>query len=84
MSTHELQQLIHQQGEFHFIDGRQETGMIISRYNIPEGRVEYFFIPNNRVEEYKRSIANHNSDAHIQFGIEVDVANIAKFRRLAA
>ncbi|MEY4593940.1 MAG: hypothetical protein RIQ47_350 [Bacteroidota bacterium] len=84
MSTHELHQLIHQQGIFQFFDGRQEEGMIISRYNIRQGRVEYYFIPNSKLEDYMKANANHTSDAHLRFGNEVDVANIAKFRRLVA
>ena len=84
MSTHELQQLIHQHGVFQFNDGRQENGMIISRYNIREGRLEYFFIPNSLLDEYKKAVANHQQDAHIRFGHVVEVSNIAAVRLTAA
>lgn len=84
MSTHELHQLMHQKAIFHFNDGREEKGMIVSRYNIREGRVEYFFIPANLLEEYNKAMANHQHDAHIRFGHVVEVSNISAVRLSAA
>ncbi len=77
MSTHEIQNLICHKGQFTFIDGNQDEGMIICRYNIPEAQIEYYFIPSMNVIAYQaaRSHAEHN--AHMKLGNKIDIGKIS-------
>ena len=64
MGTHEIQSLICQKGQFTFQDGNQDEGMIISRYNISEAMIEYYFIPTGNLLAYQAARSHSNLDAH--------------------
>lgn len=84
MSTREIQQFIHQSGQFIFADGRQKMGMIVARYNIKEAKVEYYFIPAENEVAYRTAQAHHQLEAHSQFGNQVDVNGVLSATMLAA
>ena len=84
MSTRELQQFIYQLGLFIFSDGSKDEGMIVARYNIREGRVEYFFIPAGNVIAYRSARSHHDLDAHRKLGIPLDVNSISSAQLLSA
>ena len=76
MSIREMQNLISQNGKFTFIDGNTDEGMIVSRYNIPEARIEYYFIPSNNVTAYQAARSHYQLDAHIKLGRPVNESSI--------
>ncbi len=76
MSIREMQNLISQTGKFTFIDGNTDEGMIVSRYNIPEARIEYYFIPAKNVVAYQSARSHHEMDAHIKLGMPVNETTI--------
>jgi hypothetical protein len=82
MSTHEIQDLIFHKGLFTFNDGRQDEGMLISRYNIPEAQVEYYFIPSMNVVAYQAARSHSDALAHKKLGMMVDIGNILNAKLL--
>ncbi len=77
MSTHEIQHLICHNGQFTFIDGRQDEGMIISRYNISEARIEYYFIPSMNLLAYQAAKSHAQNDAYQKLGMMIDIGEIS-------
>lgn len=82
MSTRELQQFIFQEGLFFFSDGKQDQGMVVSRYNIPEAKVEYYFIPAGHVLAYNSARSQHDLNAHRKLGFLVDANSITSAKLL--
>ena len=82
MSTHEIQNLVFQKGQFTFSDGKQNEGMIISRYNIPQGRVEYYLIPTSNMLAYQAARSHHELDAHKKLGMVVEIGNIMQAKMI--
>ena len=76
MSTHEIQHLICHKGQFTFIDGNQDEGMIISRYNIGAAEIEYYFITSMNVLAYQAARSHSQNDAHKKLGMMIDIGNI--------
>ncbi|HRH67134.1 MAG TPA: hypothetical protein PLU53_12605 [Bacteroidia bacterium] len=76
MSIREMQNLISQTGMFTFIDGNTDEGMIVSRYNIPEAKIEYYFIPSKNVIAYQSARSHHELDAHRKLGRPVNESTI--------
>jgi len=76
MSRREIQQYIHHPGLFTFKDGKSDQGMIIVRYNIPEGKIEYYFIPEQNMVAYRSARSNHDLNAHRILGTRIDVEEI--------
>ena len=77
MSTHEILNLICHKGQFTFIDGKQDEGMIISRYNIVAAQIEYYFIPSMNVIAYQAARSHSANDAHKNLGMRIDIGNIS-------
>jgi hypothetical protein len=77
MSTHEIQNLICHNGQFTFIDGKQDEGMIISRYNISAAQIEYYFIPSMNVLAYQAARSHSEANAHQKLGMQIDIGNIS-------
>ena len=77
MSTHEIQHLIYHTGQFTFIDGKQDEGMIISRYNIGAAQIEYYFIPSMNVIAYQAARSHAEADAHKKLGMMINIGDIS-------
>ena len=77
MSTHEIEHLICHKGRFTFINGKQDEGMIISRYNIPAAQIEYYFIPSANLLAYQAARSHSSRDAHKKLGLMIDIENIS-------
>lgn len=60
MSTKEIHDYVHQQGIITFSDGNKNEGIIIAKYNIAASRIEYFFVPTSKLQEYKRANDSHD------------------------
>jgi hypothetical protein len=82
MSIREMQNIIYQQGLFTFQDGRKDEGMVVSRYNIPEARVEYYFIPAGNLLAFQSARSHHDLDAHKKMGQQVDIGSILEARTI--
>jgi hypothetical protein len=82
MSTHEIQHLICHKGQFTFLDGKKDEGMIVSRYNIPEARLEYYFIQAENLLAYQAAKSHTRSDAYKQLGLMIDIGNISHAKLL--
>jgi hypothetical protein len=82
MSTHEIQNLIYHTGQFTFMNGKQDEGMIISRYNIGEAQIEYYFIPSANVIAYQAARSHAEIDAHKKLGMLVDIGDISHAKLL--
>ncbi|HNQ61743.1 MAG TPA: hypothetical protein PKJ62_05075 [Bacteroidia bacterium] len=76
MSRREIQQFIHHPGLFTFNDGKANQGMIIVRYNIPEGKIEYYFIPEENVIAYQSAKSHQDLHAHRVLGTQINVEDI--------
>ena len=77
MSTHEIQHLICHTGQFTFINGKKDEGMIISRYNIGAAQIEYYFIPSPNVIAYHAARSHADVDAHKKLGMLIDIGDIS-------
>lgn len=84
MGIKELQYLIHRKGTFRFVDGNDLDGMIVSRYNIPLGRVEYYFIPAEKMVAYDRARAGHDKEVHRRLGMKIEASSISSAKLVAA
>ncbi len=82
MSTHEIQNLICHKGQFTFIDGKQDEGMIVSRYNIIDACIEYYFIHSSNLLAYQAARSHAQRDAHIKLGCMIDIGNISHAKLL--
>ncbi|MFM7217869.1 MAG: hypothetical protein ACKO1U_07615 [Bacteroidota bacterium] len=84
MGIKELQYLIHRKGTFHFNDGKNLDGMIVSRYNISLGRVEYYFIPAEKMSDYDTARHQHDVEAHRRLGMRIEASSISSAKLAAA
>jgi hypothetical protein len=47
---------------FSFRDGRKEPGICINKYNIVSAQIEYYFIPQYNMQEYKTAFERHDKE----------------------
>jgi hypothetical protein len=80
MSTREIQDITFKMGVFMFEGGSQNEGMIVPHYNIRDAKIEYFFIPSSRVEEYNKAKASYQHDAYRYYGNQVPEQSIKQAR----
>lgn len=84
MGIKELQYLIHRQCMFRFSDGKDMDGMIVSRYNISVGKVEYYFIPAEKMTDYDKARTQHDAEAHNRLGMRIEASSISSARPTSA
>jgi len=68
MSTREIQDIAFKSGVFMFDGGIKNEGMIVPRYNIRLAKIEYYFIPASRLEDYNKAKQASTHAAHIYYG----------------
>lgn len=68
MSTREIQDIAYKPGVFLFEGGRQNAGMIVPQYNISLAKIEYYFIPSSRLEDYTKAKLSSQHAAHRYYG----------------
>lgn len=78
MSTREIQDIIYQLGLFLFRGGAVNEGMLVSRYNISEARIEYYFIHTSRMNDYLEATKARDMQAHKRLGRYVDANTIIR------
>jgi hypothetical protein len=42
--------------------------MIVPKYNIREGKIEYYFIPSSHLNDYRKARAKDQPEAHRYYG----------------
>ena len=78
MSTREIQEIIYQLGIFLFRGGAVNEGMVVARYNIPQAKIEYYFIHTSKLSDYRNAKSNHDMMAHQRLGHLIDVNTIIR------
>lgn len=76
MSTREIYNLSNKPGVFLFEDGRKNAGMLVPHYNIRRGKIEYYFVPSSRIEDYQKARENFVRDAYRYYGNLIDESAI--------
>lgn len=79
MTSIELQDFIHVYSMFSFRDGRKEPGILINKYNIESGMVDFYFIPQFNMQAYKNAFERYDKDTCYRLSIPVrhdDILNI--------
>lgn len=76
MSTHEIQNLVFHQGQITLSNGQKNNGMIISRYNIVDARIEYYLIPEENILAYQAARSHAEQNAHKSLGMCIDPQDI--------
>lgn len=64
MSSLEIQDYLHLYSMFSFKDGRKEPGILINKYNIIKGEIEYLFVPQLNMQAYKSAFENYDRDTY--------------------
>ena len=74
MKAIQIQESINVYSMIRFTDGHREPGLIINKYNIEEGRIDYFFIQHNFMNEYKKASEKRDivTCEHLAIPIDVD------------
>lgn len=55
MTAQEIQDYIHVYSVFSFRDGRKEPGICFNKYNVSEAKIDYYFIPQVNMHDYKNA-----------------------------
>ena len=76
MNPGELQNYLHVYSMFAFIDGRNEAGIMISRYNIAELQVEYYFVSHQNMSEYKEAFDSFDMSTCNRLCLKVETDDI--------
>jgi hypothetical protein len=64
---------------FSFRDGRKEPGICINKYNIVTAEIDYYFIPQYNMQEYKTAFDRHDKEKCKSLSMiikEEDILNI--------
>jgi len=80
MSTREIQDIAFKPGVFMFDGGIQNEGMIVPQYNIRLAKIEYYFIPSSRLEDYNKAKQASSHAAHRYYGNLVPESSIKQAR----
>jgi hypothetical protein len=62
MSPTELIDHTHVYSMFSFRNGKKEPGIIVNKYNLERGSVEYFFIAHSDMHEYKKAFDRYDTE----------------------
>ena len=62
MTTKELDDYLHVYSMFSFHDGRKEAGICINKYNISTTQIEYYFITQINMQNYKTAFDRYDKE----------------------
>ncbi len=62
MSHTDLLSAINIYSMFSFVDGRDEPGILINRYNIRLARVDYYFVHHANMQAYKKAFEAYDKE----------------------
>ncbi|CAN5473277.1 hypothetical protein BH11BAC1_BH11BAC1_00700 [soil metagenome] len=80
MNTIEVQDFIHVYCMFSFRDGRKLPGIIVNKYNVAAGRVEYFFINQSDMATYRAAFDNYDRESCSKLSQLIKVEDILNIR----
>ena len=80
MNTIEVQDFIHVYSMFSFRDGRRMAGIIVNKYNVPDARVEYFFINQSDMAAYRHAFDNYDRESCVRLSQKIKVEDIMSIR----
>lgn len=74
MDAAEIQDFINVYSMIRFADGHREPGIIMSKYNINESCLDYFFVQHNYMNDYKKASdrSDHITCEHLSVPIDLD------------
>ena len=62
MTLLEIQDYVHVYSMFSFADGKKEPGICVNKYNITEGHIEVYFIPQVNMQAYKNAFERYDKE----------------------
>jgi hypothetical protein len=65
---------------FSFRDGRKEAGILINKYNLQAGTVEFHFIPQIHMQAYKNAFDRYDKETCNRLCTPVNVQDILNIR----
>jgi hypothetical protein len=80
MNTFEIQDYIHVYSMFSFRDGRKLPGIIVNKYNVAKGRVEYFFINQSDMAAYRHAFDNYDRESCVRLSQQINLEDIISIR----
>jgi hypothetical protein len=83
MSPTELIEHTHVYSMFCFRNGRKEPGIIVNRYNLTEGNVEYFFISHSDMHEYKKAFEKYDTETCKRLSVKIHAEEIVRIESVS-
>ena len=80
MTSHDLQDYIHVYSMFSFRNGRKEAGIVINKYNITLGKVEYYFIPQIHMQAYKNAFEKYDKESCNRLSLQINPEELINIR----
>ncbi len=80
MTNLEIQDYINVYSMFSFRDGRKEPGNLISKYNLEEACVQYYFIAQENLQAYKNAFERYDKEACSRLSVVVNTDDILSIR----
>ncbi|TAH40007.1 MAG: hypothetical protein EYC69_12165 [Bacteroidetes bacterium] len=80
MSTLEIQDYLNIYSMFSFKNGRKEPGILINKYNIILGEIEYLFVPQMNMQAYKVAFEKYDREACNKLIEKVDTTELVNIR----
>lgn len=83
MSTLEIQDHLHVYSMFSFKDGRKEPGILINKYNIIKGEVEYLFVHQLNMQAYKSAFEKYEREKCSQLVEEINTNDLISIHQVS-
>jgi hypothetical protein len=80
MTAQELQSYIHIYSMFSFNDGRKEPGICINKYNIPQAKIEYYFIRQNDMQAYRNAFEKYDKETCKKLSTLIQAGDVINIR----
>ncbi len=80
MTTLEIQDFLNIYSMFSFKNGRKEPGILISKYNIILGEIEYLFVAQMNMQAYKSAFEKYDREACNKLVEKVDMKELVSIR----
>lgn len=71
MTTKELDDYLHVYSMFSFHDGRKEAGICINKYNIATTQIEYYFITQINMQNYKTAFDRYDKETCMRLCLKI-------------
>src|SRR4051794_35141334 len=68
---------------FSFRNGKKEPGIIVSKYNLAESAVEYYFIAHSDMHEYKKAFERYDTETCNRLAIKIDADDVLRIESVS-